>query len=63
MALPGHFGPGPAATASGWIGLPVDLAKVISDEIVLTGTVTHAYFGVQTLPIPPVAAVLVRSAR
>ncbi len=47
-------------SSGGSIGLgfaiPVDLAKTISDEIIATGTVTHAYFGLQTLPIPPVAA-------
>jgi putative serine protease PepD len=36
--------------------IPVDLAKSVSDEIITTGRVTHAFFGVQTLPIPPEAA-------
>ena len=36
--------------------IPVDLAKTISDEIIATGSVTHAYFGLQTVPIPPSAA-------
>jgi len=47
-------------SSGGSIGLgfaiPVDLAKTISDEIIKTGTVTHAYFGLQTVPIPPPAA-------
>lgn len=47
-------------SSGGSIGLgfaiPVDLAKTISDEIIATGTVTHAYFGLQTLPIPAAAA-------
>ncbi|HEX5296626.1 MAG TPA: trypsin-like peptidase domain-containing protein [Streptosporangiaceae bacterium] len=47
-------------SSGGSIGLgfaiPVDLAKTISDEIIATGSVTHAFFGLQTLPIPPVAA-------
>lgn len=47
-------------SAGGSIGLgfaiPVDLAKSIADEIIATGRVTHAYFGVQTAPIPPAAA-------
>src|SRR5271170_2709407 len=51
-AVPGSVG--------GSIGLgfaiPVDLAKAISDEIIATGTVTHAYFGLATVPIPPAAA-------
>jgi len=47
-------------SSGGSIGLgfaiPVDLAKAISDEIIATGRVTHSYFGVQTVPIPPAAA-------
>ena len=47
-------------SSGGSIGLgfaiPVDLAKTISDEIISTGSVTHAFFGLDTLPIPPVAA-------
>ncbi|HEY7012698.1 MAG TPA: trypsin-like peptidase domain-containing protein [Streptosporangiaceae bacterium] len=47
-------------SSGGSIGLgfaiPVDLAKTIADEIIATGRVTHAYFGLATLPIPPAAA-------
>jgi putative serine protease PepD len=47
-------------SSGGSIGLgfaiPVDLAKTISDEIIATGSVTHAYFGLSTVPIPPAAA-------
>ena len=47
-------------SSGGSIGLgfaiPVDLAKSIADEIIATGTVSHAYFGVQTVQIPPAAA-------
>jgi putative serine protease PepD len=47
-------------SSSGSIGLgfaiPVDLAKSISDEIIATGSVTHSYFGLATVPIPPAAA-------
>jgi putative serine protease PepD len=47
-------------SGGGSIGLgfaiPVDLAKAIADEIITTGRVTHAYFGMATLPIPPAAA-------
>jgi putative serine protease PepD len=43
-------------SSGGSIGLgfaiPVDLAKTISDEIISTGRVTHAFFGLQTVPIP-----------
>jgi putative serine protease PepD len=53
--------PNPSGEATGGsIGLgfaiPVDLAKRLSDEIISTGQVTHAYFGLQTVPIPPAAA-------
>ena len=47
-------------SSGGSIGLgfaiPVDVAKAISDEIIATGRVTHAFFGLQTVPIPPEAA-------
>ena len=36
--------------------IPVDIAKAISDEIIATGQVTHAFFGLQTVPIPESAA-------
>ena len=53
--------PSPSGQSGGGsIGLgfaiPVDLAKSIADEIIATGRVTHAFFGVQTTPIPPAAA-------
>jgi putative serine protease PepD len=47
-------------SGGGSIGLgfaiPVDLAKAIADEIIATGRVTHAFFGLGTVPIPPAAA-------
>jgi len=47
-------------SAGGSIGLgfaiPVDLAKSVADEIIATGRVTHSFFGLQTVPIPPAAA-------
>ena len=47
-------------SGGGSIGLgfaiPVDLAKRVAGEIIATGTVTHAFFGLQTAPIPPAAA-------
>jgi putative serine protease PepD len=51
---------GAGGTSTGSIGLgfaiPVDLAKSISDEIIATGTVTHAYFGISVITLPPAAA-------
>jgi putative serine protease PepD len=47
-------------SGGGSIGLgfaiPVDLAKRIAEEIISTGRVTHAFFGLVTVPIPPAAA-------
>ena len=52
-------GPG-GGGSTGSIGLgfaiPVDLAKSISDEIISTGTVTHAYFGLAVVTLPESAA-------
>jgi putative serine protease PepD len=46
-------------SGGGSIGLgfaiPADLAKTITDEIISTGSVTHAFFGVATLPTPSTA--------
>lgn len=36
--------------------IPVDLAKSVSDELISTGRVTHAYFGLQATPIAPESA-------
>jgi putative serine protease PepD len=36
--------------------IPVNLAMTIADEIIATGSVTHAYFGLNAAPIPPSAA-------
>jgi putative serine protease PepD len=47
-------------SGGGSIGLgfaiPVDLAKSVADEIIATGSVTHAFFGLGTTPISPTAA-------
>jgi putative serine protease PepD len=47
-------------SSGGSIGLgfaiPVNLAMTIADEIISTGSVTHAYFGLGAVPIPPSAA-------
>jgi putative serine protease PepD len=49
--------PSPSGEASGGsIGLgfaiPVNLATKVADEIISTGTVTHAFIGIQTEPLP-----------
>jgi putative serine protease PepD len=51
---------GPGGSSTGSIGLgfaiPVDVAKSVSDQIIATGTVTHAYVGISVVTIPPAAA-------
>ncbi|MCU7727763.1 trypsin-like peptidase domain-containing protein [Actinoplanes sp. KI2] len=46
--------------SSGNIGLgfaiPVDVAKVISDQIIATGKVTHSYFGLSAMTVPSAEA-------
>jgi len=49
--------PSPSGEASGGsIGLgfaiPVNLATMVADEIIATGTVTHSFIGIQTEPLP-----------
>jgi putative serine protease PepD len=50
-------GEGGGSTGSIGLGfaIPVDLAKAVSDEIIATGTVTHSYFGVGVVTLPPSA--------
>ena len=47
-------------SSAGNVGLgfaiPVDIAKAIANEIISTGRVSHAYFGIATLPLPADAA-------
>jgi putative serine protease PepD len=47
-------------SSGGSIGLgfaiPVNTAMTIANEIISTGSVTHAYFGIGAVPIPAVAA-------
>jgi putative serine protease PepD len=54
--VPNANGEASAGSVGLGFAIPVDLAKTISDEIISTGRVTHAYFGLQSLPIPPAAA-------
>ena len=53
--------PSPSGESSGGsIGLgfaiPSELAQTIANEIIATGSVTHAYFGLATVALPPAAA-------
>jgi putative serine protease PepD len=49
---------GQASSGSVGIGfaIPSNLAQMVSNEIISTGTVTHAYFGMSAAPIPPAVA-------
>jgi putative serine protease PepD len=48
------------SSSGGSIGLgfaiPVDSAVTVADEIIATGRATHSYFGLETVPVPEVAA-------
>jgi putative serine protease PepD len=54
--VPNESGQASAGSVGLGFAIPVDLAKSVSDEIIATGTVTHAYFGIQVVRIPPAAA-------
>ena len=47
-------------SSGGSIGLgfaiPVDIANTVANELIATGRATHAFFGVETVPIPEAAA-------
>jgi putative serine protease PepD len=54
--VPNASGEASAGNVGLGFAIPVDLAKTIANEIIATGRVTHAFFGLQALPIPPAAA-------
>jgi putative serine protease PepD len=54
--VPSESGESPGGSIGLGFAIPVDAAKTISAEIIATGQVTHAYFGLQTVPIPEAAA-------
>jgi len=54
--VPGTTGESSGGSIGLGFAIPVDIARSIADEIVSTGRVTHAFFGLQTTPIPPEAA-------
>jgi putative serine protease PepD len=55
-SVPSSSGEASGGSVGLGFAIPVNLAKSIADEIITTGRVTHAFFGVQTVPIPPEAA-------
>jgi putative serine protease PepD len=54
--VPNESGEASGGSIGVGFAIPVDAAKTISEEIIATGHVTHAYFGLQTVPIPEAAA-------
>jgi len=55
-SVPTADGGGSAGSVGLGFAIPVSIAQTISNEIISTGRVSHSYFGVQTVPIPPDAA-------
>ena len=55
-AVPSSSGEASGGNIGLGFAIPVDLAKSVSDELISTGRVTHAYFGIQATPIPPESA-------
>ena len=54
--VPSENGQSSAGNVGLGFAIPVDLAKAVSDELIATGSVTHSYFGIQVISIPPAAA-------
>jgi putative serine protease PepD len=54
--VPNESGESSAGSVGLNFAIPVDLAKSVSDEIIATGSVTHSYFGIQVIRVPPAAA-------
>jgi putative serine protease PepD len=51
-SIPDSGGGGSAGDIGLGFAIPVDHAKSVSDEIIETGTVTHAYFGFSLITVP-----------
>ena len=54
--VPNEAGESSGGSVGLGFAIPVDLAKAVAEEIIATGTVTHSYFGVDVILIPPAAA-------
>jgi putative serine protease PepD len=55
-AIPNSAGESTGGSIGLGFAIPVDLAKAVADEIMTTGTVTHSYFGMDVVLIPPAAS-------
>jgi putative serine protease PepD len=51
--VPNEEGQASAGSVGIGFAIPSNLAQMVSNEIIETGEVTHAYFGMSVLPIPP----------
>ena len=54
--VPNPSGPPSGGSIGLGFAIPVDFANRLADDIISSGSVTHAYFGLQTVPIPAAAA-------
>lgn len=54
--VPNPSGQSSAGSVGLGFAIPSNLARSVSDEIISTGRVTHAFFGITVAPIPPAAA-------
>jgi putative serine protease PepD len=54
--VPTESGGASAGSVGLGFAIPVDFAIAVADEIIATGSVTHASFGMQVVEIPPAAA-------
>jgi putative serine protease PepD len=55
-SAPSESGGGSSGSIGLGFAIPSDMAKMVSDEIIATGSVTHAYFGIQVVAVPEAAA-------
>ncbi len=54
--VPNESGGSSAGSVGLGFAIPASLAEQVANEIIETGTVTHAYFGIQVLEVPKAAA-------
>jgi putative serine protease PepD len=54
--VPNPSGQPSAGSVGLGFAIPASLAQSVANEIIATGTVSHAYFGIQVQAIPPAAA-------
>ncbi|MBO0728373.1 MAG: trypsin-like peptidase domain-containing protein [Acidimicrobiaceae bacterium] len=55
-SVPNENGQSSAGNVGLGFAIPVALAKTVSDEIISTGSASHAFIGIQVAQIPPAAA-------